>query len=195
MTEQQLQHAAEVLLGTKALSGGDDGKYLPRIYVVNGKCYLFLNAARRAAFGTDYPIEVLSIEDAWQTHYYQHPYTLKHDAVDWEFDSTGSTFNGFLFSDKLIYPSMVPNPIIDASTNQPFIEAILDTDINGQLLTTRAKNILKGLSCKTYRDVLAYGREAILNRRNVGGATIALIDYEMARVGLWDYWKNNKPIK
>ena len=195
MTEQQKQHAAEVLLGTKALTGGEDGKYLPRLYVVNGKCYLFLNVARRAAFGTDYPIEVLSIEDAWQTHYYQHPYTLKHDAVDWEFDSTGSTFNGFLFSDNLIYPSMVQNPIINAYTNQPFIDAILDTELNCQLLTTRAKNILKGLSCKTYRDVLLYGREAILNRRNVGGATIALIDYEMARVGLWDYWKYNKPIQ
>lgn len=195
MTEQQKQHAAEVLLGTKALTGGDDGKYLPRLYVVNGKCYLFLNVARRAAFGTDYPIEVLSIEDAWQTHYYQHPYPLKHDAVDWEFDSTGSTFDGFLFSDKGIYPSMVQNPIINAYTNQPFIDAILDTELNGQLLTTRARNILKGLSCKTYRDVLLYGRDAILNRRNVGGATIALIDYEMARVGLWDYWKNNKPIK
>lgn len=195
MTEQQLQHAAEVLLGTKALTGGEDGKYLPRLYVVNGKCYLFLNVARRAAFGTDYPIEVLSIEDAWQTCMYLHPYKLKHDEVDWEFDSTGSTFNGFLFYDKLIYPSMVQNPIINAYTNQPFIDAILDTELNGQLLTTRAMNILKGLCCKTYRDVLLYGREAILNRRNVGGATIALIDYEMARVGLWDYWKNNKQIQ
>ena len=193
MTEQQLQHAAEVLLGTKALTGGEDGKYLPRIYAVNGKCYLFLNAARRAAIGTHYTIEVLNIEDAWQI-YMHSPFEVQRE-VDWEFDSTGSTFDGYLFSDNRIYPSMVPNPIIDASTNQPFIEAILDTDLNGQLLTTRAKNILKGLSCKTYRDVLLYGREAILNRRNVGGATIALIDYEMARVGLWDYWKNNKPIK
>ena len=56
MTEQQKQHAAEVLLGTKALTGGEDGKYLPRLYVVNGKCYLFLNVARRAAIGTNYTI-------------------------------------------------------------------------------------------------------------------------------------------
>lgn len=195
MTEQQKQHAAEVLLGTKALTGGEDGKYLPRLYVVNGKCYLFLNVARRAAIGTQYTIEVLNIEDAWQIRTNLHPIILEHNMVDWEFDSTGSTFDGYLFSDNMIYPSMVPNPIINACTHLPSLDAILDTEINRLFLSSRALNILYGIGCKTYRDVLAYGREALKNRRNVGIATIGETDAEMERVGLLQYWKYNKQIQ
>lgn len=195
MTEQQKQHAAEVLLGTKALTGGEEGKYLPRLYVVNGKCYLFLNVARRAAIGTNYTIEVLNIEDAWQIRTNLHPLILEHNMVDWEFDSTGSTFDGYLFSDNMIYPSMVPNPIINACTHLPSLDAILDTEINRMFLSSRALNILYGIGCKTYRDVLAYGREALKNRRNVGIATIGETDAEMERVGLLHYWKYKKPIQ
>ena len=180
-------------MGTKALTGGEDGKYLPRIYVVNGKCYLFLNVARRAAIGTQHTIEVLNIEDAWQICMHT-PFDMQRE-VDWEFDSTGSTFDGYLFSDNRIYPSMVPNPIINACTNLPSLDAILDTEINRLFLSSRALNILYGLSCKTYRDVLSYGREALKNRRNVGIATIGEIDAEMERVGLLQYWKYNKQIQ
>ena len=193
MTEQQLQHAAEVLLGTKALTGGEDGKYLPRIYVVNGKCYLFLNVARRAAFGTDYPIEVLNIKDAWKICMHT-PFEMQR-AVDWEFDSIGSTFDGYLFSDNRIYPSMVPNTIIDACTNLPSIEVILNTEINRLFLSSRALNIVANPECTTYGDLLLWGREALKNKRNIGIATIGEIDAEMERVGLLPYWKYNKPIK
>ena len=48
MTQEQLKHAAQMLLNTKQLTGGDEPKYLPKIYIVNGHCYLFLNVARRA---------------------------------------------------------------------------------------------------------------------------------------------------
>lgn len=196
MTEQQKQHAAEVLIGTKALTGGKDGKFLPKLYVVNGKCYMFLNVARRAALGTEYPIEVLSIEEAWQTHMHLSPDSLAREAVEWEFDTTGSTYDGCLFCDnKNIYPSMVPNPIINATTNRPAIDAILDTDVNRLFLSIRAQNILTRLECKTYRDVIAFGREKMLMTRNMGHATLAVIDAEMDRVGLWDYWKFNKSIK
>lgn len=196
MTEQQKQHAAEVLIGTKALTGGEDGKFLPKLYVVNGKCYMFLNVARRAALGTEYPIEVLSIEEAWQTHMHLSPDSLAREAVEWEFDTTGSTYDGCLFCDnKNIYPSMVPNPIINATTNRPSIDAILDTDVNRLFLSIRAQNILTRLKCKTYRDVLKFGREPMLKTRNMGTTTLAVIDAEMDRVGLWDYWKYNKSIK
>ncbi len=196
MTEQQKQHAAEVLIGTKALNGGEEGKLLPKLYVVNGKCYMFLNVARRAALGTEYPIEVLSIEEAWQTHLHLSPDSLDREAVDWEWDSVGSTYDGCLFCDnKNIYPSMVPNPIINATTNRPSIDAILDTDVNRLFLSIRAQNILLRLKCKTYRDVITFGREPMLKTRNMGVTTLASIDAEMDRVGLWDYWKFNKSIK
>ena len=193
MTEQQKQHAAEVLLGTKALTGGEDGKYLPRLYVVNGKCYLFLNAARRAAIGTHYDIEVLKIEDAWQICMHT-PFETQRE-VDWEFDSTGSTFDGYLFSDNRIYPSMVPNPIIDACTHLPSIEVILNTEINRLFLSNRALNIVANPECTTYGDLLLWGRESLKNKRNVGIATLAEIDAEMERVGLLQYWKYNKQIQ
>ena len=196
MTEQQKQHAAEVLIGTKALNGGEDGKFLPKLYVVNGQCYMFLNVARRAALGTEYPIEVLSIEEAWQTHLHLPAGSLDQKAVDWEWDSTGSTYDGCLFCDnKNIYPGMVPNPVINAATNRPAIDAILDTDVNRLFLSIRAQNILTQLKCKTYRDVILFGRDRIFKVRNMGVTTLASIDAEMDRVGLWDYWKYNKSIK
>ena len=45
MTEQQKQHAAEVLVKNSMMLLGsteDDPKYLPKVFVVNGKCYWFL---------------------------------------------------------------------------------------------------------------------------------------------------------
>ena len=69
MTEQQKQHAAEVLINNSMMLLGsteEDPKYLPKVFVVNGKCYWFLNVARRAAFGTKHPIEVMTIEEADQ---------------------------------------------------------------------------------------------------------------------------------
>ena len=90
---------------------------------------------------------------------------------------------------------MVPNPIINACTHLPSLDAILDTEINRLFLSSRALNILYGIGCKTYRDVLFYGREALKNRRNVGIATIGEIDAEMERVGLLPYWKYNKQIE
>ena len=90
---------------------------------------------------------------------------------------------------------MVPNPVINAATNRPAIDAILDTDVNRLFLSIRAQNILLQLKCKTYRDVILFGRERMFKVRNVGVTTLAVIDAEMDRVGLWDYWKYNKSIK
>jgi hypothetical protein len=71
----------------------------------------------------------------------------------------------------------------------------LDTDVNRLFLSIRAQNILLRLKCKTYRDVITFGREPMLKTRNMGVTTLASIDAEMDRVGLWDYWKFNKSIK
>ena len=94
MTEQQKQHAAEVLIHSKELTGGDEPKFLPKVFVVDGHCYMFLNAARRAAYGTEHPIEVMTIEEAWQIHLHMPADTLDKKAVAWDFDQTGSTFSG-----------------------------------------------------------------------------------------------------
>ena len=100
MTQQQLQHAAEVLLNSHWLiSPKDEVRYLPKVFIVNGKCYWFLNAAKRAAFGTNAVIHVMTIEQAWHIHLHLHPDTLKKECIEKNFDQTGDTFGGRLFDE------------------------------------------------------------------------------------------------
>ena len=113
MTQEQLQHAADVLLHSKLLTGGETPRFLPKIFIVNGHPYYYLNVARRAAYGTNYPIVVMTIEEAWEIGTCLHRDSLKKDAVEWNFDQTGSTYEGRLFDTrKSIYADMVTNPII-----------------------------------------------------------------------------------
>ena len=195
MTEQQKQHAAEVLIHSKELLGGDDPKFLPKVFVVDGHCYMFLNAARRAAFGTEHPIEVMTIRDAWEIYMHMSADTLNQKEVEWNFDQTGSTFNGQLFCDnREVMTSMVPNPVVKMMDGKPDRAAMLDVEINRLYLTTRAQNILTKTGCKTYGDALKIGREQMSKLRNVGVTTISELDAEFDRVGLWNQWKYNKPI-
>ena len=100
MTQKQLQHAAEVLLNSHWLiSPKDELRYLPKVFIVNGKCYWFLNAAKRAAFGTNAVIHVMTIEQAWHIHLHLHPDTLKKECIEKNFDQTGDTFGGRLFDE------------------------------------------------------------------------------------------------
>ena len=198
MTEQQKQHAAEVLVKNSMMllgSTAEEPKYLPKVFVVNGKCYWFLNVARRAAFGTEHPIEVMTIGDAWEIHLHLPADTLKKECVDSNFDQTGSTFNGLLFCDnREVTAGMVPNPVIKYVSGKPDLSAVADMPINRMFLGVRAQNILMKLGCKTYGDALKHGRETISKLRNVGATTISELDAEFDRVGLWNQWKFNKPI-
>lgn len=195
MTEQQKQHAAEVLIHSKELLGGDDPKFLPKVFVVDGHCYMFLNAARRAAFGTSLAIEVMTIREAWEIYMHMSADTLNEKEVEWNFDQTGSTFNGQLFCDnREVMAGMVQNPVVKMMDGKPDRAAMLDVEINRLYLTTRAKNILTKLGCKTYGDALKHGRETISKLRNVGATTISELDAEFDRVGLWNEWRYNKPI-
>ena len=196
MTEQQKLHAAKVLLGTKALTGGDEPKFLPKIYVVNGECCLFLNAARRVAYGTKYPIEVMTIEEAWEIHTGKNRETLNEAEVEKNFDQTGGTYMGMLFCDNMhVYSGMIQNPIICKSDNKIAKEEVLDQPISRLSLSVRAQNVLTLQGLNTYRELLEFGRDKMLKLRNMGVTTVAIFDAEMNRVGLYDYWKENKPVK
>ena len=198
MTEQQKQHAAEVLVKNSMMllgSTAEEPKYLPKVFVVNGKCYWFLNVARRAAFGTEHPIEVMTIREAWEIYMHMSADTLNEKAVEWNFDQTGSTFNGQLFCDnREVMAGMVQNPVVKMMDGKPDRAAMLDVEINRLYLTTRAQNILMKTGCKTYGDALKHGRETISKLRNVGATTISELDAEFDRVGLWNQWRYNKPI-
>ena len=199
MTEQQKQHAAEVLVKDSMMllgSTAEEPKFLPKVFVVNGKCYWFLNVARRAAFGTEHPIEVMTIEEAWQIHMHMSADTLDDKAVDRYFDQTGDAYyDGRLFDDcNSILTSMVPNPVIKYVDGRPELSAVADMPINRMFLGVRAQNILMKTGCKTYGDALKFGRGPMSKLRNVGATTISELDAEFDRVGLWNQWKYNKPI-
>ena len=195
MTQEQLKHAAEVLINSKQLTGGDDPKFLPKIYVVDGHPHWFLNAARRIAYGTKFPIEVMTIEQAWEIHTGLSADTLKKSEIATEFDTTGSTFDGRLFCDNYsVIAGMVPNPVVNIVSGKDDPSAKLDWPINLLFLGARAQNILTRIGCRTYRDLLKFGREPLLKTRNVGKSTICEFDAEFDRVGLWNQWKYNKQI-
>ena len=181
-----------MLLGSTA----EEPKYLPKVFVVNGKCYWFLNVARRAAFGTEHPIEVMTIEEAWQIHLHMSADTLKKECVDNNFDQTGDAYyDGRLFDDRnSILTSMVPNPVIKYVSGKPELSVVADMPINRMFLGVRAQNILMKTGCKTYGDALKFGREPMSKLRNVVATTISELDAEFDRVGLWNQWRYNKPI-
>ena len=190
MTEQQKLHVAEVLLGTKALTGGDEPKFLPKIYVVNGKCSLFLNAARREAYGTTYPIEVMTIEEAWNIVHANDGQKLDPKEVEDNFSTIGSTFFGKLFCDNhLVNAYMVPNPVIRIADAKEDTDAAQDSEINRMRLSMRSQNILTYFNIRTYRDLIKFGREKLENMRNVCSTNMFEFDNEMERAGLGKFWK------
>ena len=95
MNKTQQEYIARVLINAVDLLGED--MWLPKIYVVNGRPCWFLNAARRAAYGTNHPIEMMTIEQAYQIHFGR-PWPMENrNQVVWGFDQTGETYDGFLF--------------------------------------------------------------------------------------------------
>lgn len=109
INQQQINYAAERLMASPGIVGKD--KYLPKIYIVDGKCYWFLNVARRAAFGTEHRIYVLTIEDAWKIAGRKYGLDRHHIAND--FDQTGNTYNGRLYDQAdSVLADLVPNEII-----------------------------------------------------------------------------------
>lgn len=78
-----------------------DGKLMPKVYVVNDRPYWFLNVAKRAAYGTDYPIEVIGIEEAFEWHTGLNRSALPKHEVNWQFDQKGATYDGRLFDEGI----------------------------------------------------------------------------------------------
>lgn len=198
MTEDQLQYAAKTLLKSKNLSLTEDHKYLPKIFVVNGKCYWFLNVARRAAYGSPYPIEVLTIVRAWNICNHSMA-NFDRNNVLWDFDTTGSTYNnGLLFSDFkrecFIKASRVMNPIITARAWLVSPLDILDDQINRLTISKSATLLLERIECITYRDLLHFTRMQLLNLDKLNVSAFLEIDDVMNHSGLLDYWRYGKPL-
>lgn len=109
INQQQINYAAERLLASPGLVRKD--MYLPKVYIVAGKCYWFLNVARRVAFGTEHRIYMLTIEDAWKILGRKSALDRHHIVKD--FDQTGDTYDGRLYDQAdSVLSYLVPNEII-----------------------------------------------------------------------------------
>ena len=84
-----------------------NGLLLPKLYVVGNEHYWFLNAAKRAAYGTNRRVEVLHIEEAWQIVHNKKWVPAYKELVDWHFDQTGELYQGFLFWNWDIRPEKI----------------------------------------------------------------------------------------
>ena len=109
MTIAQKMHAARLLIQNSPHLIGDE-MFLPRVFVVNGKCYWFLNVARRAAYRTPYPIEVMTIENAYNLLEGKDFNKIKNRVAQ-GIDQTGATFNGSLFCDNNVPVGTVTNKV------------------------------------------------------------------------------------
>lgn len=189
MTEKERKHAADKLMGTKILM---KGKILPKIFMADGHCYLFLNAARRAVFGTNLPIEVMTVREAFEIATGQNSNELPRESVEWNFDQTGSTYNGLLFAPRYgnsTMASMVQNDIVTCGYVSKDIIAALELPINASCLSVRTTNIIiRHMGMQTYGDLVRYGRKELLKVRNVGQAVLHEIDSLMAVKGLEEQW-------
>ena len=96
MTQEQKQHAADLLARSWWLVGEDN--FLPKVFMVNGKCYWFYNVAKRAAYKTRHPIEVVTIEDVFDLMNKDDQRHINRGTILHEFDQKGQTFGGRLFN-------------------------------------------------------------------------------------------------
>ena len=96
MTKEIKKQMCE-LLGSKSMLI-NDGRLLPKIYVVGDRPYWFLNAAKRAAYGTKHPVEVIDIGEAYKVVPKRMVEEANRHGIEYYFDQTGETFrDGRLF--------------------------------------------------------------------------------------------------
>lgn len=138
------EYAAHKLCNTRNLLG--EGKCLPKIFVVNEHCYWYLNAAKRAAYGTKHPIEMLTINEAFEIVTRLPATAMKHDTVAWEFDQTGEIYTDNLFCDNMfIKPFMVKNEFVES--------AELVTEAESNIQKTAKELITEALKRCEYKKV------------------------------------------
>lgn len=160
MTNDIKEYAANKLANTKYLLA--DGKCLPKIFIVDKHCYWYLNAAKRAAYGTNHPIEMLTINEAFEIITRLPATAMRHENVAWDFDQTGSTFNGDLFCDNtFIKPFMVDNKFIgntelitdaqdkiEEKNRKMILEALKNSHFNKRAASTYLGISLRSLTMK-----------------------------------------------
>lgn len=98
MRENVRLRAAERLMTTH-ISG--ENMLLPKIYIVGSRTYWFYYAALRAAYGTPFEVEKMTIEEAFEVYTGKPSDMLDKQRVSWEFNQRGEIFEGkYLFCDN-----------------------------------------------------------------------------------------------
>lgn len=189
MNEKQKQHAADLLMSSGFIVGSDH--LLPKIYVVNGDCYWFLNAARRAAYGTSHDIEVVTIEEAMRMNGIN-PLLVRRSRILQNFDQLGETYyDGRLYNSlSSVQASAVRNRVIGEEVPEDTPSMVMmDQSIEWQKLPARVAHAIHARKdIQTYRDLIRYGRNGILQLRNMGETSIVSLDNHMEDVGFGKIW-------
>lgn len=87
-----------------------DKIYLPIVYLVDGKMYWFLNAAKRAAFNYRSKIESMDVHEAFMLINGRKMTAQEQSQVEWDLIQRGEDYNGFLFKDNKYIISSDYNP-------------------------------------------------------------------------------------
>ena len=87
-----------------------DKIYLPIVYLVDGRMYWFLNAAKRAAYNYHSKVDAMDIYEAFMLINSRKMTAQEQSQVEWDFNQKGETYNGFLFRDNEYIVSDNYNP-------------------------------------------------------------------------------------
>lgn len=99
MNFETRKRAANLLMTSSKIVGNEH--YLPKVYIVDKSIYLFLNAARRAAYCEKKHIETLTLEEA-SIFLTNKPLSTKLKRQIASLDQTGGVYGAYLFSDSNI---------------------------------------------------------------------------------------------
>lgn len=77
-----------------------DKIYLPQVYIVDGKLFWMLNAAKRAAYNYHSKVESMDVNEAFMLINGRRMSIQDQTQIEWNINQKGEDYNGFLFRDN-----------------------------------------------------------------------------------------------
>lgn len=87
-----------------------DKIYLPQVYIVDGKLFWFLNAAKRAAYNYHSKVDSMDVHEAFMLIKGRRMSAKEQSQIEWNINQKGEDYNGFLFRDNEYITTANYNP-------------------------------------------------------------------------------------